>query len=321
MPSAPDQYSQELVLRVNELFYDEQNDAYHPVHFEMLGREGVRWRERARRYFDRSRPLTIVDIGCGAGLVPISISEVLRAGDTMICADISSRMLETARRNLSRLPIEAKLEFVKIAGSTPYHLPFESGSIDVVTMNSALHHVSDTGGFLREIDRVLKPGGLLMIGHEPNRAFVTNTFLQVNYALLKPLLLPKNTMREVVAKLGIYRLISSLYYLAFPKKRAIAGAMMDRINSTLIAERLVDRPLRIEELPAITDVRDAEGFHADKILPGYEILDLDIYNPMHLISIKYGDNGLIAKYDAFLQKKFPREGATFFGVYRKGSMR
>ena len=38
-------------------------------------------------------------------------------------------------------------------------------------MNAALHHIPAPENVLREIDRVLKPGGRFCLGHEPNAAF------------------------------------------------------------------------------------------------------------------------------------------------------
>ncbi|HVZ40137.1 MAG TPA: class I SAM-dependent methyltransferase [Candidatus Kapabacteria bacterium] len=312
-----DHYGEPLVLRVNELFYDHENDDYRDVHEEMLGREGERWRIRAERFFQFAGPATVIDIGSGAGLVGMSIGSAMREDDRLICADLSGGMLEVARRNLQRLKLRPALEFVKISGSLPYRLPFGDETADVVTMNSVLHHVKDTAGFLAEIDRILKPGGLVMIGHEPNRAFNRSWLLRLNYALLRPLFIPKNFLKDLLLKTGLRAAAERLYYAVRPGKRRVAGEMLDRINAVLAEEKLFHRPLRLAEVALITDIRDAEGFIGNTLLPDFELVDFETYHPISLISIKYGDTAFIGWLDRLLERRYPTRGATFFAVYRK----
>jgi ubiquinone/menaquinone biosynthesis C-methylase UbiE len=310
-------YSEALVLRTNELFYDLRNEEYAPIHHEMLGREGERWRDCARRYFRFNGPATVLDVGCGAGLVPMSVAGTLRRCDRMICADISAGMLEIARCNLAPFKFYPLLEFVKVAGSLPYQLPFAAASIDALTINSALHHIKDTAGFLREVDRVLKPGGLVMIGHEPNRRFHECRLLRRLYLLLMPFFVPKNVLVDTLKLTGLHRLVARLFYLLHPAKRRAMESMMKRINDVVLDEHLLERPLNLDEIAFITDIHDADGFYGDNLLPEYDLLDFETYHPMNLISIKYPTNRFVVWHDAVLAKRFPAQGATFFAVYRK----
>ncbi len=312
-----ERYSEPLVLRVNELFYDNEQEDYHDVHEEMLGREGQRWRDRAQRLIDANRPAVVVDIGSGAGLVGMSVGPVLRPHDRLVCADLSAGMLEVARRNLTRLAMPPQLDFVKIERSVPYRLPFADASADVVTMNSVLHHVKETAAFLDEINRVLRPGGLVMIGHEPNRAFSDSALLRWNYALLRGFFIPKNVVKDVLLKTGLRSAVEKLYYMIRPAKRHVVDAMMQRINGTLFAEGLITKPLRLAEVALITDIRDAEGFYGNRLLPHYELVEYETYHPMSLLSIKFGDAPLLRSYDRWLLRRNPGKGATFFVVYRK----
>jgi ubiquinone/menaquinone biosynthesis C-methylase UbiE len=259
----------------------------------------------------------VLDVGCGAGLVPMSVAGTLRRCDTMICADISAGMLEIARRNLAPFKFFPAFEFVKVSGRAPYRLPFKSDTIDALTLNSALHHIKDTAGFLSEVDRVLKPGGLVMIGHEPNRKFYESPALRRRYALLKPLFMPKHCAVELLKRSGLHPLMARVYYMAKPEKRRAMEAMMGRINRAVLEEHLLDRPLALDELATITDIRDAEGFYGEELLPHYDLLDFETYHPISLVSIKHPANRFVAWYDAILAARFPAQGATFFAVYRK----
>ena len=49
-------------------------------------------------------------------------------------------------------------------------LPFVSGFADVVVLNAALHHCDDMGAMLAEAARLVKPGGLLVTDHDPQRS-------------------------------------------------------------------------------------------------------------------------------------------------------
>ncbi len=162
-------YTEPLVLRVNELFYDLANGQYEDIHTEMIGAERQRWRKNIETYLQHEGPITLADIGSGAGLVAMTIADLLHEEDTFICADLSSGMLEIARTNILAEPRRPRFEFRKIEGDTPIRLPFDDASLDAVTMNSVLHHIKDTEGYMREVERVLKPGGLFFVAHEPNR--------------------------------------------------------------------------------------------------------------------------------------------------------
>lgn len=82
-------------------------------------------------------------------------------------------MLGAAEGTIGAVAPHCKLQFVKLDGLS---LPREAigGDCDVITMNSVLHHLPDPGHLLAEVDRILVPGGTLVIWHEPNRRFYTS---------------------------------------------------------------------------------------------------------------------------------------------------
>lgn len=312
-----DQYSEQLVLRVNELFHDLSDGQYSDVHEEILGVEAERWKRSAERYLPPS-PRVIADIGTGMGMVPVAIGGVLSQRDHLIAADISQRQLEAARRNIEREGFGWSVEYVKLEPALPFTLPFADASLDAITMNSVLHHIKETGGFLREVDRVLKPGGVFFIGHEPNAAFTENRVRWYSYRMLYALLDPGFALRSRPARaLGIYRLAMAVHARLRPQRAAVARNLVEQVNACVLSEKLIDRPLTLDEVADITDILDSTGFHPRRLMPGYELLHLETYNHLAQLSITHARGRIIRAYDEWLGRRLPESGATFFVVLRK----
>ena len=112
------------------------------------------WRERCRH----SGHLNILDAGCGDGINLIGLDQ-LTAGQSLrasICAvDYNPLRLARARR----VAATARLQ----QGSL-YDLPFRGDSFDIVLCNHVIEHVPDMSRALTELHRVLRPGGLLVVG-------------------------------------------------------------------------------------------------------------------------------------------------------------
>lgn len=95
------------------------------------------------------------DLGCGTGNV---LHAMLQKAETVIGVDGSARMLELARR---RFAYEGDRVSLRIGDLS--HLPLADGEADFTSLNMVLHHVPEPEVVLREIKRVLSPGGLLLL--------------------------------------------------------------------------------------------------------------------------------------------------------------
>src|SRR5699024_10391282 len=96
-----------------------------------------------------------LDLGCGTGEMMERILQADASKD--LCGiDLSEEMLAAAR---SKLPAQVRL----LLGDSEA-LPFPDASFDVVFCNDSFHHYPAPRNVLREVRRVLKPGGTFLMG-------------------------------------------------------------------------------------------------------------------------------------------------------------
>jgi ubiquinone/menaquinone biosynthesis C-methylase UbiE len=92
----------------------------------------------------------VLDVGCGTGTLLAAVARAV-PGATGVGLDLSTRMLAVARRKLSPA-------VVLVAGAAE-RLPFADASFTAVVSTSALHYFREPVTALREMNRVLAPGG------------------------------------------------------------------------------------------------------------------------------------------------------------------
>jgi SAM-dependent methyltransferase len=102
---------------------------------------------------------TVLDAGCGTGVYLFPIAEKLREkGGIIVGMDLSGGILEDLKEKAASYP-NVKL----VQGDLQQTLPFASETFDIVMANFVLYHVEDIPHAIRELKRVLKPGGHLYI--------------------------------------------------------------------------------------------------------------------------------------------------------------
>ncbi len=102
----------------------------------------------------------ILDVGCGDGRLAIYVARHTHA--RVIGLDITSGGFAQARREAQRAGVARLASCVQ--GDATHLSAFGDGQFGAVTMTYTLHHIADRAAALREIGRVLAPGGLLLIG-------------------------------------------------------------------------------------------------------------------------------------------------------------
>ena len=127
-------------------------DLYAPIYKQAMKADQKIYNFMYERIPQKIRGMEVLEIATGPGLLA---RHVAPAASRMIATDYSDGMIAEAKKG----PRPANLEF-EVADAMS--LPYADGSFDAVLIANALHIVPDPQKVLREISRVLRPGGLLI---------------------------------------------------------------------------------------------------------------------------------------------------------------
>lgn len=125
----------------------------------MVNREAAFIIKRMPKSADNYR---ILNIGCGPARLDIALSK-MRPGYKFYGIDLSQAMLEIAAKNIKavRKGQEDAISLIRADGK---RLPFKNNSFNLVICTNTLHHFKDPTYVLREIKRVVKAQGTIIIG-------------------------------------------------------------------------------------------------------------------------------------------------------------
>lgn len=102
----------------------------------------------------------VLDVAAGTGRLPMALFARPDFAGTVTALDASAPMLDLARRKLA--PFGGRVTF---AHRDAQALPFDADAFDVVTCLESLEFFPDAPAALREMRRVLRPGGLLLVSN------------------------------------------------------------------------------------------------------------------------------------------------------------
>src|SRR5947207_8795298 len=122
-------------------------------------RYGKEWHIPIAANFKSTRGLKVLEIGCGLGT---DGAQFAKAGADYTGIDLTEASIELARKRFELSGLKGEF---RVADAEK--LDFADETFDVVYSHGVLHHTPDTAGAVREIQRILKPGGraIVMLYH------------------------------------------------------------------------------------------------------------------------------------------------------------
>ena len=292
-----------LIEAANVAYHEAEAELYDVSHPEILWCERAHWEAFGRRFLSSGRPpYQLLDIGAGTGFIAGVLGPFLGRADRYVATDLSPEMLAVLSRKLTSFP--AQLE-VLIARADA--LPFEDASFDVAFINSALHHFPDVEGSLREAARVVKPGGIFAVMHEPNIRFTRSWF-----------------SRQLARVTSV---VASRIDRTSAPAHADYTPVFAHVNQRLQTLRLISEPLASREIQALVDVHsptargryEAIGFDPPAWLQGplrgWNLELLETYN--HLGKLEPSSVAWRRAIETVSSRLRPNSGYLFSFVARK----
>ena len=257
---------------VNEALHAVEADVYDSRHASMYI-ENEYILERLYSYLpDKPLKLRFLDVGCGTGLIGHFASMFIpQRVSSMTLLDPSERMLAKAAARAESWPFPADLHHGDIFTLDT------AEQYDVITINSVLHHVVELGAFVKRIEALVKPGGLLLTAQDPRCVEKTRADPVLQGRRLKNI-----PIWNIPAWIGepnrwkrIRRSISLFIRPRFLPIKLSPFAL--RVNEILINKGVLMNPLSESLLYEVTDVH-VPG-HADRIGQGIDEEDLCLWMP------------------------------------------
>ncbi len=126
------------------------------------------WHIPAAAGFADSNDLRVLEVGCGLGT---DGAQFAKAGANYTGIDLTQAAVDLAKRRFELFDLRGTFRV-----SDAEHLDFPDNSFDLVYSHGVLHHTPDTAGAVREIHRVLRPGGraVVMLYHRDSYNYRVN---------------------------------------------------------------------------------------------------------------------------------------------------
>ena len=119
------------------------------------------WKNSLVRRLELKGAERVLDLCCGTGDLALRSAKRLTRSGEVVAADFSLQMLHIASARLTGAVPGDRAPRVRILCADAVRLPFPDASFDRITIGYGLRNVEDLPQCLRELMRVLKPGGML----------------------------------------------------------------------------------------------------------------------------------------------------------------
>jgi demethylmenaquinone methyltransferase/2-methoxy-6-polyprenyl-1,4-benzoquinol methylase len=114
------------------------------------------WRRFTARRSEPKPGACGLDLCCGTGMLAMELASFVGPSGRVVGLDFSEKMLDVARKNLERFVLR---DNIRLVCGQAMELPFRDDTFDCATVGWGLRNVPDISTGLREMTRVVKPGG------------------------------------------------------------------------------------------------------------------------------------------------------------------
>jgi demethylmenaquinone methyltransferase/2-methoxy-6-polyprenyl-1,4-benzoquinol methylase len=118
----------------------------------------VKWRKKVVEIVGKDNPKQILDIATGTGDLALMMAKL--NPERIVGLDISSGMLEVGKNKIAKANLSDKIEM--IVGDSE-DMPFADSTFDAITVSFGVRNFANLNKGIKEIARVLKPTGVLVI--------------------------------------------------------------------------------------------------------------------------------------------------------------
>jgi len=146
------QSKEERVHHVFEKIYDNYDKMNSVISFQ----QHVRWRKDTMKRMNVRPGAKALDVCCGTADWTIALAEAVGKEGEVTGLDFSKNMLKIGEQKVK----EQKLDQITLIHGNAMELPFPDNTFDYVTIGFGLRNVPDYLQVLREMHRVVKPGGI-----------------------------------------------------------------------------------------------------------------------------------------------------------------
>ena len=150
--------SPDFAGQVNRMF-DRVAGRYDLLNSLMTAGLHHRWRERAAARTGLGSGDSALDVCCGTGDLSLELAKLVAPEGRVVGCDFSEPMLDLAREKAA----ERGVDGVRFEWADALELPYDGGRFDGVTVGFGVRNLADLDRGLRELARVLKPGGRVVI--------------------------------------------------------------------------------------------------------------------------------------------------------------
>ncbi|WP_231592448.1 class I SAM-dependent methyltransferase [Methanosarcina sp. Kolksee] len=152
----------QIALRILKRFYVFSPPAFMGPFLDSGFRRKLQPPDKVIKRSGITEGMRILEVGCGSGAFTTFAAKVSGIKGEVYALDIQPKMLLQLKKKLSR-PENRDIKNIKLVEGDVHKLPFDDNSFDLVYTVTVLQELPDKNRALKEMKRVMKPGGILAV--------------------------------------------------------------------------------------------------------------------------------------------------------------